>query len=167
MRIMGIDCGTERTGYGVIDSDGRWHRMVTAGTIQTDAHNTLSMRLMTIASKLRSVIAANRPEVVAVEEVFHAANVKSALKLAHVRGVALLVASEAGLAVSEYSPLKIKQIVVGYGRAEKSQVQYMVRSLLGAAAPENQPDACDALAAAICHATLKKSIEAYSQEPVR
>jgi len=166
MRIMGIDCGTDRTGYGVIESNGRWHRMLAAGTIQTESRDPLPTRLKKIASELRSVIAANSPEIVAVEEVFHSANVKSALKLAHVRGVALLVAAEAGLAIAEYSPLTIKESVVGYGRAEKSQVQYMVRSLLGAAAPENQPDASDALAAAICHATLSKTIAALKQEPV-
>jgi len=141
--------------------------MVAAGTIQTDSRDPLSVRLMRIASGLRSVIESNHPEVVAVEEVFHSANVKSALKLAHARGVVLLVASEAGLAISEYSPLTIKESVVGYGRAEKSQVQFMVRSLLGADAPVNQPDACDALAAAICHATLHKTIAAPRQEPVR
>jgi crossover junction endodeoxyribonuclease RuvC len=157
MRVMGIDCGTERTGYGIIESDGHCHRILAAGTIRTDPREPLHRRLQAIAGGLRDIVAAHRPDAVAVEEVFHAVNVKSALKLAHVRGVALLVAAEAGLPLAEYSPLVIKGSVVGYGRAEKSQVQFMVGSLLGPAAPLEQPDACDALAAAICHANHSRA----------
>ena len=157
MRVLGIDCGTERTGYGVIASDGREHRLVAAGVIRTRTDAPLQTRLLEIARGLREVIREHQPEAVAVEQVFHAANAKTALKLAHVRGVALLAAAEAGLELGEYSPLEIKSSVVGYGRAEKSQVQRMVGSLLALDQPIASEDACDALAAAICHAT-KRSV---------
>jgi crossover junction endodeoxyribonuclease RuvC len=153
MRVLGIDCGTEKTGYGVVDSDGRDHRLVTAGEIRTRPRDPLPERLALIASGLREVIAEHAPEVGAVEEVFHAVNVKTALKLAHARGVALLAIAEAGLELAEYSPLEIKTSVVGYGRAEKSQVQMMVASLLGLSDPIESEDASDAVAVAICHAT--------------
>jgi len=130
MRVLGIDCGTERTGYGVIDSDGHTHRLISAGVIRTSAKAPLGERLHEIFRELRSVIARDEPEAAAVEEVFYSANVKTALKLAHVRGVALLLVSEAGIELGEYSPLEIKTSVVGYGRAEKQQVQMMVASLL-------------------------------------
>jgi crossover junction endodeoxyribonuclease RuvC len=154
MRILGIDCGTERTGYGFIESDGRRQVLVDAGVIRTKASESLDLRLVFIARELRRVLAAHSPEAVAVEEVFHAVNAKSALKLAHVRGVALLLAAEAGLPVSEYSPLSVKMSVTGYGRAEKQQVQMMVQSLLvNHSAVYESFDAWDALAVAICHAT--------------
>ncbi|HEY3940271.1 MAG TPA: crossover junction endodeoxyribonuclease RuvC [Bryobacteraceae bacterium] len=153
MRIIGIDCGTERTGFGVIDSDGRSHAFVTAGVIRTKTADALETRLKQIAAELRRVFEAFAPEAVAVEEVFHAVNAKSALKLAHVRGVALLQAAEAGLAVSEYSALEVKMSVVGYGRAEKQQVQLMVHSLLCIQQEFASYDVSDALAVAICHGT--------------
>ena len=153
MRVLGIDCGSEKTGFGVIDTDGRSHRFVAAGTIQTKTSDAMGARLATIAAGLREVIAQHAPTAAAIEAVFHAVNSKSALKLAHVRGAALLVVAEAGLVCGEYSPLAVKQSVVGHGRAEKQQVQYMVRSLLGEATPVHLADACDALAVAVCHAT--------------
>ncbi len=153
MRIAGIDCGTERTGFGVIDSDHRTHRLVTAGVVRTKSSEKFEQRLKTIASELRAVFQQFSPDVVAVEAVFYAVNAKSALKLAHVRGVALLLAAEAGLAVTEYSPLEVKISVVGYGRAEKQQVQMMVQSLLGIGPQFDSFDATDALAVAICHGT--------------
>lgn len=153
MRVLGIDCGSERTGYGVVDSDGLRHRMVAAGVIKTNPRWPFERRLMEIAGGLRELIREHKPELAAVEEVFHAVNAKSALKLAHVRGVALLVVGEAGLGLAEYSPLEVKMSVVGYGRAEKTQVQMMVRSLLGLAEVVESLDASDALAVAICHAT--------------
>ncbi len=146
MRIIGIDCGTERTGFGVIDTDGRSHRFVHAGVIRTKAIDPLEKRLYLIAHELRGIIDIFSPEAIAV-------NAKSALKLAHVRGVALLLAAEAGLAVNEYSPLEVKISVVGYGRAEKHQVQMMVLSLLGIGQQFESFDASDALAVAICHGT--------------
>jgi crossover junction endodeoxyribonuclease RuvC len=157
MRVLGIDCGADRTGYGVIDSDGRAHRMLAAGVIHTSAKAPLEARLLEIWRRLRDVIREYAPAAAAVEEVFYAANVKTALKLAHVRGIALLAVSEAGLEFGEYSPLEVKISVVGYGRAQKHQVQRMVRSLLGFEAAGGAPaldseDACDAIAVAICHA---------------
>lgn len=153
MRILGIDCGTERTGYGLIESDGRSHRMITAGCIKTSPREPLSARLFTIAQGLREVVQAHTPESAAVEEVFYAQNVKTALKLSHARGVVLLTMAEAGLSVGEYSPLEIKTSVVGYGRAEKQQVKLMVHSLLALDDKIESEDACDAIAVAICHAT--------------
>ncbi|MDZ4803081.1 MAG: crossover junction endodeoxyribonuclease RuvC [Bryobacteraceae bacterium] len=152
MRVLGIDCGTEKTGFGVIDTDGISHRMIAAGVIRTRPSDALHTRLGQIAAALRALIRDHQPEAVAVEEVFHAVNTRTALKLAHVRGVALLMAAESGVALGEYSPMEVKMSVVGYGRAEKSQVQLMVRSLLKLAATEPE-DASDALAVAICHAT--------------
>ena len=153
MRVLGIDCGTERTGYGLIESDGRRHTLLDAGVIRTSERDPLGRRLFEIASALRGLIQQYSPEAVAVEEVFYAKNVRTALKLSHVRGVALMTAAEAELPLGEYSPLEIKTSVVGYGRAEKSQVQLMVCSLLRLATPVESEDASDALAVAICHAT--------------
>ena len=153
MRVLGIDCGTQRTGYGVIDSDGRDHRMLTAGVVRTSAKFPLEARLLEIFRQLREVIRLYQPAAGAVEEVFHAVNVKTALKLAEVRGVALLAIAEAGLECGEYSPLEVKMSVVGYGRAEKSQVKLMIHSLLRPDPAIRSEDACDALAVAICHAT--------------
>jgi crossover junction endodeoxyribonuclease RuvC len=153
MRILGIDCGTERTGYGLIESDGRSHRMITAGSIHTSPKQRLEFRLLAIAQGLREVIQAHTPQSAAVEEVFYAQNVKTALKLSHARGVVLLTMAEAGLSVGEYSPLEIKTSVVGYGRAEKQQVKLMVHSLLALETQIDSEDACDAMAVAICHAT--------------
>jgi crossover junction endodeoxyribonuclease RuvC len=158
LRVLGIDCGTERTGYGVIDSDGRSHRLVDSGVIRTFRTEELHRRLLTIASELRGKIEQHRPQMVAIEEVFYAVNVKTALKLSHVRGVALLLVAEAGLQLGEYSPLEVKTSVVGYGRAEKSQVQIMVASLLHLDEVIVSEDACDALAIAICHATHASSL---------
>ena len=155
--MLGIDCGSQRTGYGVIDSDGVEHRMVAAGVIRTNAKQAFESRLVEIAGGLRRLIGEHRPELAAVEGVFYAANVKTALKLAHVRGVALLAVAEAGLPLAEYSPLEVKTSVVGYGRAEKGQVQAMVRALLRLSEPIESEDACDALAVAICHATREAS----------
>lgn len=152
MRVLGIDCGTEKTGYAVIDSDGVAHRMISAGTIRTNSKQPLSDRLLTIAEALRSLIVDHSPDAAAVEEVFHSINTKSTLKLAHVRGVALLTVAEKQICLGEYSPLEVKLSVVGYGRAEKQQVQLMVCSLLHL--PSELPeDASDAAAVAICHAT--------------
>ncbi len=151
MRIFGIDPGSDRTGYGCVDSDGSRHVLVVCGAIATRGCATFPDKLFVIHRELATLIAANRPEVVAVENVFHATNVRSALKLGHARGVALLAAVEQGIAVAEYTPAEIKRAVVGYGRAEKHQVQEMVRLLLGLPEVPEPNDAADALAVAICH----------------
>jgi len=153
MRILGVDCGAVKTGYGVIDTDGRDHHLVAAGVIHLKANSPLRARLEEIARELRLLIRLHEPEAAAVEEVFYSRNAKTALHLAHVRGVVLLAISEARLEYGEYSPLEIKTSVVGYGRAEKQQVQMMIRSLLRLEAAIGSEDACDALAVAVCHAT--------------
>jgi crossover junction endodeoxyribonuclease RuvC len=154
VRVLGIDCGTERTGWGVIDSDGRRHRVLGHGVIRTAARDPLEARLCVIAGALRAVLADHCPDAAAVEEVFYSQNVKTALRLAHVRGVALLAIAEAHVTLGEYSPLEIKTSVVGYGRAEKQQVERMVRTLTGLDEALATQDVSDALAVAICHATV-------------
>jgi crossover junction endodeoxyribonuclease RuvC len=155
MRVLGIDCGTERTGWGVIESDGRRHSVVAHGVISLPARAPFEKRLAAIAEALRLVIEQHAPAAAAVEEIFYSQNVKTALKLAHVRGVALLAIAQAGVALGEYSPLEVKMSVVGYGRAEKRQVQLMVRTLTGLGEAIESEDAADALAVAICHATCE------------
>lgn len=167
MRVFGIDCGSQRTGYGIIDSDGRRHRLVAAGVIQTLTKSPFPARLKVIHSGLQKLLEQHAPDAVAVEQVFFASNVRTALQLAHVRGVTLLAAAQAGLPVGEYSPLEIKDSVVGYGRADKKQVQMMVASLLGSAEPTRSFDASDALAAAICHANISHAGTAVAAGGVR
>ena len=152
MRVLGIDCGSERTGYGAIESDGRAHRLLGTGTIITSPKRRFEERLLEIARGLRASITEYQPDAIAIEEVFYAVNVKTALKLSHVRGVALLAVAEAGVPLAEYSPLEVKSSVVGFGRAEKHQVQTMVASLLRLNGIVDSKDASDALAVAICHA---------------
>ena len=152
MRILGIDCGSEFTGYGVVEQNDRGDlQYIACGTIRLSTRQTLPKRLHQVYETLRSVIGEFRPDEVAIEDVFYAVNAKSALKLGQVRGVAMLAASSCGLEVAEYAPLSIKSAVVGYGKAEKSQVQHMVTTLLRLSAPPESPDAADALAIAICH----------------
>ena len=151
MRIFGIDPGSERTGYGCVETDGSRHRIVTCGAIATPAGAPFPEKLLTIHDRLAALLAESRPDCVAIENLFYATNVKSALKLGHARGVAMLAAVEARLPVVEYTPAEIKRAVVGYGRAEKQQVQQMVKLLLGLAQPPTPHDAADALAVAICH----------------
>ncbi len=152
MRVLGIDCGGEYTGYGVVEQDdcGSLHHCC-SGAIHLSPRHALEIRLKKICEGLTEIIGAHSPEQVAIEDVFYAVNAKSALKLGHVRGVAMLVAAQAGLEVVAYSPLSIKSAVVGYGKAEKSQVQIMVARLLDLPAPPEPADAADALAIAICH----------------
>jgi crossover junction endodeoxyribonuclease RuvC len=161
MRVLGIDCGTEYTGYGLVElcPDGRLGCLA-CGAIKLSPRDPLASRLATIFRELGALIEQYRPDDVAIEDVFYALNVKSALKLGQVRGVAMLAASSAGLEVAEYSPLTIKSAVVGYGRAEKHQVQHMVARLLNLPEIPEPADAADALAIAICHlhtsATLRQ-----------
>jgi crossover junction endodeoxyribonuclease RuvC len=140
-----------------VESDGRLHSLVAAGCITTSPKDALNARLLEIARGLREVIRRHEPAAAAVEEVFYAQNVKTALKLSHARGVVLLAIAEAGIPLGEYSPLEIKTSVVGYGRAEKQQVKLMVHSLLKLNVEIESEDACDALAVAICHVTQTRN----------
>ena len=152
MRVLGVDCGSERTGYGIINSDGRRHRLLAAGVIAASPGWPLSRRVHAMFTGLRDLIVEHQPEAVAVEGVFGARYPRSALQLAHVRGVALLAAAEAGLEVEEYAPAQVKLSVTGHGRAVKGQMQRMVAALLGLEREIEPHDAADALAVAICHA---------------
>ena len=151
MRIFGIDPGSERTGYGCVESDGRRHTLVTCGAITAPPGAGLPQRLSNIYRELSTLLRSAQPDCVAIEDLFHAVNARSALKLGHARGVAMLAAVEAGCDVVEYTPAEVKRAVVGYGRAEKPQVQMMVKLLLGLTAAPSPHDAADALAVAICH----------------
>jgi crossover junction endodeoxyribonuclease RuvC len=149
--VFGIDPGSERTGYGCVETDGRVARLVTCGAVAARPADTFPQRLERIHRELTAALRRCRPDCVAVETLFHAVNVRSALKLGHARGVAVLAAVEAGCAVVEYTPAEVKRAVVGYGRADKQQIQQMVRLLLGLQEPPSPHDAADALAVAICH----------------
>jgi crossover junction endodeoxyribonuclease RuvC len=151
VRIFGIDPGSDRTGYGCIESDGRRHRLVVFGTLSGPARATFPEKLDAIHRGLSTLLERHAPDCVAIEDIFYARNVRSALKLGHARGVALLAACEAHVPIAEYAPAEIKRAVVGYGRAEKPQVQQMVKLLLGLDAAPSPHDAADALAVAICH----------------
>lgn len=152
MRILGIDCGSQVTGFGVIESDGVVHTLLEAGAIRTDSKQPMPARLLQIGGHLRDVIARHQPECAAVEDAFSSKNPRSALKLSQVRGAVLFILAEAGLAVGEYSPATVKGSVVGHGRAEKEQVAFMIRSLLRLSEELRPLDASDAVAVAVCHA---------------
>ena len=151
MKIFGIDPGSERTGYGCIESNGSRHRLVICGFLSGPARATFSDKLNVIHAGLQELLRRHRTDCVAVEDIFHARNVRSALKLGHARGVILLAASQAQVPIWEYAPAEIKRAVVGYGRAEKSQVQQMVKVLLALDEAPTPHDVADALAVAICH----------------
>ncbi|HXV63728.1 MAG TPA: crossover junction endodeoxyribonuclease RuvC [Vicinamibacteria bacterium] len=159
MRILGIDPGSQVTGYGAIDSDGAEHRLVEHGVIRTRSGLRFPEKLRVVHDRLVEVVERARPDQVVVEDLFYASNVKSALRLGHVRGVVILAAVVRGLPVAEYAPLEVKQAVVGYGRADKWQVQKMVATLLNLESPPEPHDAADALAVAICHAHQLRFIE--------
>ena len=156
MIILGIDPGTAITGYGVVSYQGNHLKRIAYGTIRTTPDLTLASRLCSIHQELTELIASYRPEVVAVEELFFNKNVRTALAVGQARGVILLAAANAELEVAEYTPLQVKQAIVGYGRAEKHQVQEMVRILLCLTEIPKPDDAADALAIAICHAHSSK-----------
>lgn len=151
MRILGIDPGSETTGWGVIEGDGRRYSLVECGAIRATAGQKFPSRLLKIANALDGVIERHHPEACAIEDGFLATNVKVTLKLGQVRGVAMLVAERAALDIHEYSPRLVKQTVVGHGNAEKFQVQQMVKTLLSLTSIPEPHDAADALAVAICH----------------
>ena len=157
MRILGIDPGSGSTGYGIIETDGSNHKPVLFGAIRTPTRLPFHERLLKIYTELNGILGRERADIMAIEEVFHATNVQSALRLGHARGIALLVAAQHGMPVCEYSPLEIKSAVVGYGRAEKVQIQTMVRLLLALPELPSPDDAADALAVAICHAHRMQS----------
>jgi crossover junction endodeoxyribonuclease RuvC len=170
VRVFGIDPGCDRTGYGCVETDGSRHRVVLCGAISTRALAPFPDKLHAIHRRLACLLAECRPQFVAIESLFHSVNVRSALKLGHARGVAMLAAVEAGVPVFEYTPAEIKRAVVGYGRAEKPQVQQMVKLLLGLSAVPSPHDAADALAVAICHVhaqTPARAIVPGAVQPAR
>jgi crossover junction endodeoxyribonuclease RuvC len=151
MRVLGIDPGILTTGYGLVDVRGDALRAVSFGTISTQASLPFTQRLLRIHQELQSLLIRSQPDCAAVEAVFFARNVQSALRLGQARGVILLALAKAGVEVHEYSALEVKQAVTSYGQAVKGQVQEMVRVLLGLTETPSPADAADALAVAICH----------------
>jgi crossover junction endodeoxyribonuclease RuvC len=151
VKIFGIDPGSDRTGYGCVETDGSRHRVVVSGAIASAPGASFPEKLLKIHTGLTALLAECRPDCVAIENIFFANNARSALKLGHARGVAMLAAIEAGLPVAEYTPAEIKRAVVGYGRAEKHQIQQMMKLVLGLDEIPSPHDAADALAVAICH----------------
>ena len=149
MRIIGIDPGTGILGFGVINARGGKTRLVTAGVIRTPAHTPLPERLAEIYDGLTEIIAETKPDMMAIEKLFFAQNVTTAMSVSHARGVAMLTGQQAGLTIEEYTPLQIKQTMTGYGKADKKQVQEMVRLQLGLKEVPKPDDCADALAAAI------------------
>lgn len=162
MRVFGIDCGTEVTGFGVVETVERARDLrlecLTLGAVRLAKTKLLPERLEQVFRELTTELRRWQPDAVAIEEVFYSVNAKSALKLGQVRGVALLAAASQGIPVAEYAPLKIKSSVVGYGLAKKEQVQFMVARLLSLAALPQPADAADALAIAICHIHTAQTI---------
>lgn len=158
-RVLGIDPGSRVTGFGVVGMDGNRLVHLSHGAIANDRETSLAQRLATIYRGLEAVLEEYGPEEVSIENIFHARNAQSALKLGHARGVALLAAEMRGLPVVEYTPMQVKSAVVGYGRAEKCQVQEMVRRLLCLRQCAGT-DASDALAVAICHIQTRSTTEA-------
>ena len=154
MIILGVDPGSIRTGYGAIETDGRRHRLIEKGVLAPPRRAELPQRLHFVHSQLSGLIARVGPDILAVEDLFHAVNTRSAMVLAHVRGVILQTGAAAGISVSAFAPATVKVQVTGFGQAEKTQVALMVSRLLGLAAEAEAGDATDALAVAICHAHL-------------
>lgn len=156
MRIIGIDPGTGILGFGVIDADRGKVRMVTAGVITTPAHTPLDERLEEIFDGLTEIIAETKPDVMSIEKLFFAQNVTTAMSVSHARGVAMLTGRKARLPIAEYTPLQIKQTLTGYGKADKKQMQEMVRIHLGLQSTPKPDDAADALAAAITYSMMSR-----------
>jgi crossover junction endodeoxyribonuclease RuvC len=155
LRILGIDPGSHVTGYGIIEKEGNYLRHVLHGEIKTKKDSLLSTMLISIYQQLSAVITQTAPQAISLENIFYGKNVRSLIKQAQVRGVVIFAGADKGIPVFEYSPLEVKKAVVGYGRAEKRQVQIMVKAILKL--PALPPaDAADALASAICHANFLK-----------
>jgi crossover junction endodeoxyribonuclease RuvC len=158
MIVLGVDPGSMRTGYGAVETDGRSHRLVAMGSLAPGPRLSLPEKLRRIHAGVSALIERLSPDVLAVEDVFHAANTRTALVLGHVRGVVLLAGAQAGLEVHEYPPATVKQQVTGFGRAEKSQVAFMVTQMLALPRPAEPGDATDALAVALCFACIRPRI---------
>lgn len=156
MRIIGIDPGTGILGFGVVDFVNGKARMVTAGVITTPAHTALDVRLEEIFDGLTDIIAETKPEVMSIEKLFFSQNVTTAMSVSHARGVAMLTGRKAKLLIAEYTPQQIKQTLTGYGKADKKQVQEMVRIHLGLKEVPKPDDCADALAAAITHSMMSR-----------
>jgi len=156
MRILGIDPGTGILGFGVIDVVRGKAKLVTAGVIRTPPHTPLPERLEEIYDGLNEIISETKPSVASIEKLFFARNVTTAMSVSHARGVAMLVSKKAGLEIAEYTPLQIKQTLTGYGKADKKQMQEMVRLHLGLHEVPKPDDAADALAAAITHSMFSR-----------
>jgi crossover junction endodeoxyribonuclease RuvC len=159
MIILGVDPGSRRTGFGLIATDGRHHRLVAHGVIAPAPRAGLPEKLQTIHAGVSGLIREHAPDALAVEDVFHAANTRTALVLGHVRGVVLLAGAQAGIPVHEFPPATVKLQVAGFGRAEKTQVALMVSRLLGLQGNTAAGDAADALAVALCQAHLGSAAE--------
>jgi crossover junction endodeoxyribonuclease RuvC len=153
--VLGVDPGSLRTGYGVVETDGRRHHLVEMGTLAPGQRLSLPEKLRHIHDGISALIERLRPDALAVEDVFHAANTRTALVLGHVRGVVLLAGAERCVPVHEYPPATVKQQITGFGRAEKGQVAFMVSRLLQLPADAQPGDATDALAVALCLACLR------------
>jgi len=160
MIVLGVDPGSQRTGYGAVETDGRRHRLIEMGALAPGQRLSLPEKLRHIHEGVAALIERLEPDVLAVEDVFHAANTRTALVLGHVRGVVLLAGARAGLAVHEYPPATVKQQITGFGRAEKSQVAFMVTRLLALETEAEPGDATDALAVALCFACLRTAVGA-------
>ncbi len=158
MRILGIDPGIATVGFGVVDSDRVSHRLIKCGVITTPAHTSLSSRLNQIFDDMDELIDNFRPDCLSVEELFFNTNITTGISVAHGRGVILLSAYRKNVPVYEYTPLQVKQAVVGYGRAEKKQVMDMVRRICNLSAVPRPDDAADAVALALCHARSSTSL---------
>lgn len=156
MRIIGIDPGTGILGFGVIDVAGGRSKLVTAGVIKTPAHTPLDERLEEIFHGLNQIITETQPTVMSIEKLFFAQNITTAISVSHARGVAMLCGRLAHLPIAEYTPLQIKQTLTGYGRADKKQIQEMVRLHLNLQVVPKPDDAADALAAAITHQLMSR-----------
>lgn len=156
MRIIGIDPGTGILGFGVIDVAGGKLSVVDAGVIKTPPHTPLDERLVEIYDALESIIRDTKPQLMSIEKLFFARNVTTAMSVSHARGVAMLAGKKAGLVIHEYTPLQIKQTLTGYGKADKKQMQEMVRLQLGLKSIPKPDDAADALAAAITHSLMSR-----------
>lgn len=158
LRILGIDPGLATVGFSIVDVKKSKMKLVTCGVISTPAHTSLSSRLDRIFEDMNELISSFSPDVMSIEELFFNTNITTGIAVAHARGVILLSAYRAGVQVFEYTPLQVKQAVVGYGRAEKNQVIDMVRRILALPAAPKPDDAADAVALAICHARSSTSL---------